>query len=74
MKKITAWTKIEPIKDEEGNLIGENKNFNHISDGWSDTDYPLPVKESYTNQKAWAQMKWEKRNAYLNENYQVIYK
>lgn len=73
MKKITAWTKIEPIKDEKGNIVGESKHFNHISDDWSESTYPLPAKDIYTNQQAWQQMKWEKRFGYLDETCKVIY-
>lgn len=73
MKKITAWTKIEDIKDEKGNVINQSKNFNHISDGWSELAYPLAAKEEYTNQRAWKDMKWEKKLGFLDDQYKVIY-
>lgn len=73
MKKITVWIKVEEIKDKEGNITGESKSFNHISDEWSELSYPTPAKEEFTNQKAWEHMTWEKRFAYLNQNYKVIY-
>lgn len=59
LSKITVWS---VITDK-----GEVK-FNHIEDGWSFGDYPLPKDEQYTNQKSWAKMKWRKENGYLINN------
>jgi hypothetical protein len=72
MEKITCWAKIEKIKDKEGKIIGENISHNHFSEGWSEEDYPLPVKEEYSNQKAWKDQKWQKKFAHLVDN-KVVY-
>jgi hypothetical protein len=54
--KITVWNMI----NDRGVIY-----FNHIENGWSDSVYPKPKKDEYTNQKAWENMKWIKKYAYL---------
>ena len=55
MEKITVWTLIKDGKES----------LNHIDNGWSDLDYPLPIDMKFENQKSWSKMKWKKENAYL---------
>lgn len=54
--KITVWS----IKNDNGAIV-----FNHIEDGWSDSEYPLPIKSKYKNQEAWKKSKWDKKYANL---------
>ena len=49
---ITIW-KIYNAKKEE-------YEHNHIEDGHSTSDYPLPKHPSFISQKSWKSYKWEK--------------
>lgn len=68
MKKVTLWYKLS----DSGERV-----FNHLEDGWHCTcdtldSKPKPIKEEYSNQVAWSKSKWEKEEAYLDENYTVV--
>lgn len=39
--------------------------FNHIQDGWSETEKPLPVNRAFTNQIAWQNHPWRKEFGWL---------
>lgn len=54
--KITVWN----VRNDNGVI-----KLNHIEDGWSDNEYPLPIKKEYKNQESWKNMKWEKKYAHL---------
>ena len=58
MEKITVWTLIE----------NEKESHNHIENGWSDLDYPLPIDMKFENQKSWSKKKWKKEHAYFFNN------
>jgi hypothetical protein len=51
MNKVTLWYKV--LKDR--------MEFNHLEDGWNETEKPQPKHESFTNQKAWAKEDWHKK-------------
>ncbi|MDE1398284.1 hypothetical protein PVN36_19585 [Bacillus licheniformis] len=46
--------------------------LNHIEDGWINEDYPKPKDPSYSNQEAWKKSNWERKHAYLDEQYHVL--
>jgi len=69
---ITCWIVVNRKKEEDGSIT-VTKSHNHISDGWNEGDYPLPIDSSFSNQKSWASLNWEKKYAYLTEG-KVIYK
>lgn len=54
--KITIW---KVVKDN-GTIV-----FNHIEDGWSESNFPLPIKPKFLNQQAWKNMNWQKKYAHL---------
>lgn len=54
--EITKWS----VKKDDGSV-----SFNHIEDGWVDGDYPKPLKQEFTNQTAWKNMKWIKEYVHL---------
>lgn len=54
--KITVWN----IVSDKGIVL-----HNHIENGWSDSNYPTPIKESFSNQKAWKNIKWVRKYAHL---------
>lgn len=58
--KVTIWS----ILDEE--TLSKAK-FNHLEDGWSEEEKPLPVKPEYTNQTAWQNHPWQKELGWLIE-------
>ncbi|MGG3890261.1 hypothetical protein [Metabacillus fastidiosus] len=61
--KITVWN----IKKDNGTTV-----HNHIENGWVDGGYPKPIKDEFTNQKAWENMNWDKKYANLI-NGKIIY-
>lgn len=50
---------------------GSEAKLNHIEDGWANGDYPKPKDTSYSNQEAWRKSDWERKYAYLDEQYRV---
>lgn len=54
--KVTVWS----IKNDKGAVI-----FNHLENGWSESDYPLPKRIEFKNQEAWKNMKWTRKYANL---------
>ncbi|OBZ18913.1 hypothetical protein A8L34_05020 [Bacillus sp. FJAT-27264] len=53
-KKVTFWYK--------RNDNGTEFEFHHIdTSGWADTDFPMPIKPEFVNQRSWASYIWEKR-------------
>lgn len=67
VKKITKWYKVTKDKNGELNIV-----FNHISDGWEKSDYPIAFKKEYINQLSWKNENWSKQFKYMNENNQVV--
>ncbi|OIR59208.1 hypothetical protein BLL41_21820 [Bacillus sp. FMQ74] len=63
-KMITAWYKY--------NDKGNEAKLNHIEDGWVNGEYPKPIDPSFTNQEAWKKSSWERKHAYLDEQYRVL--
>lgn len=50
--EVTLWHMLDEKKKK---LI-----FNHMEDGWSVEEKPLPIKPEYTNQLAWQNHSWVK--------------
>ncbi|MEC1645528.1 hypothetical protein P9D95_02295 [Bacillus halotolerans] len=64
LKMITVWYKY---------YDGQNDpKLNHIEDGWSKSEYPLPINPLFANQEAWKKGDWERKYAYLDEKLRVI--
>ncbi|MCY8944176.1 hypothetical protein [Bacillus atrophaeus] len=64
VKMITVWYKYDDKSNEA--------KINHIEDGWVNGEYPKPIYPSYLNQEAWKKNDWERKHAYLDEEYQVL--
>lgn len=54
IKTVTVWNKFENGK----------YSFNHIEDGWNNFLKPQPKSPNSVGQKAWANNKWAKQNAF----------
>jgi len=40
---------------------------NHVEDGHSTSEYPLPKQLSFQSQKSWKSMKWQREFGYLDK-------
>jgi hypothetical protein len=54
--KITVWN----IKNDNGAIIHIN-----IENGWSNNDYPNPLKDEFKYQETRKNIKWNKKFAHL---------
>lgn len=63
MKMITIWRQV----NEDGST-----KLNHIEDGWTKSEHPEPKSERFTNQTAWKNMKWERKNGLLTDDFKVL--
>ena len=54
---VTSWYKFNDIKK-----IYE---FNHIENNHIIGDYPLPIKQTFKEQKVWKSYKWKFEHGYL---------
>lgn len=70
--RITLWSIKSIKKDENGNEITTLK-FNHIENGWSENNKPMPLSPEFKNQLAWQNLEWEREYKRL-ENYKVVSK
>lgn len=68
MNKITLWYKI--VKNRKGEPIGSK--YNHLENGWSETEKPQPKHEVFTNQKAWSNDDWHKKWTHITEEGRVV--
>ncbi len=67
MKKVTIWSKIN--RAENGKILSIK--FNHIEDGWIESDYPKPLSDKFINQKAWSKNEWHCKYGIMDREYRV---
>ena len=68
MKKVTVWYKVK--YNEHGEMMGAI--HNHVEDGWSTEEKPLPLNSSFTNQLAWSKDEWIKEHKYMSDDYVIV--
>jgi len=63
MEIITVWSTV----DKDGNI-----KHNHIEDGWKYEDFPKPIKEDFSNQRAWKKLSWTYQHGYLMDDNKIV--